>query len=51
MLEWAARGGGEVTNPGGSRKYRCGTKEHSLVGSAGNRWTIGLNDLGRLFQP
>ena len=49
MLEWAARGGGGVTVPGGVQEtFRCCVEGHGLVG---NRWTDGLDDLGGLFQP
>ena len=39
VLEWAAQGGGGVTNPGGVQGMcRCGTKERGLVGNIGGRW-------------
>ena len=52
MLEWAARGGGEVTIPGGVQEtFRYCTEGHGLVGNSAGRWTVGLDDLGGLFQP
>jgi len=30
---------------------RCCTEGHGLVGNIGDRWTVGLDDLGDLFQP
>jgi len=51
-LEWAAQGGGGVTNPGGDQEtFRCCTEGHSLVRNTGNGWMVGLGDLGDLFQP
>lgn len=29
--------------------FTCATKGHGLVGNAGGRWTVGLNDLGDFF--
>ena len=52
MLEWAAQGGGGVINPGGVQgTFRCCTNGGGLVGNIGGRWTVGLDDLGGLFQP
>ena len=51
-LEWAAQGGGGVTVSGGvQEKFRCCIEGHGLVGNIGDIWTVGLNDLGGLFQP
>ena len=51
-LESAAQGGGGVTDPGGAQEmFRCCTEGHGLVGNIGGRWTVGLDDLGGLFQP
>jgi len=52
VLEQAAQGAGGVTNLGGiPETCRCCTKRHGLVGNIGGRWTVGLDDLGGLFQP
>ena len=52
MLEWAAQGGGGVTDTGGIQEtLRCCTEGHGLVGSIGDRWMVGLDDLRGLFQP
>ena len=52
MLEQAAQGGGGVSNPEGVQEmYRCGNEGHGLLENIGDRWTIGLDDLGGLFQP
>jgi len=51
---WAAQGGDRVTVPGGVQEtFRCCTnnKGHSLVGNIDDRWMVGLDDLGSLFQP
>ena len=51
-LEWTAQGGGGVTVSGGFQEtFRCCTEGHGLVGAIGDRWTLGLDDLGGLFQP
>ena len=48
----AAQGGGGVTVPGGVQEvFRCCAEGHGLVGNTGDRWTVGLDDLFRLFQP
>jgi len=40
-----------VTIPGGVQEaFRCGTKEHGLVGIICGRWTVGLDDLGDFFS-
>ena len=52
MLEWAAQGGGGVTNPGGVQgMFRCCVEGRGLVGNIGDRWKVGLDDLVGLFQP
>ena len=52
MLEWAVRGGGGVTIPGGVQEtFRCCTEGRGLVGNTGDRWMVGLHGLGGLFQP
>ena len=49
MLQWAAQGCGGVTAPGGAQEtFRCCTEGHGLVGNIGDRWTVGLDDLGGL---
>ena len=51
-LEKDVQGGGGVTIPGGVQgTYRCCTERHGLVGNIGDRWTVGLDDLGGLLQP
>ena len=51
VLEWAVQGGGGVTDPGGIQEtFRFYTEGHGLVGSTGDRWMVGLSDLGGLFQ-
>ena len=48
-LEKDDQGGGGVTIPGGVQgTYRCCTERHGLVGNIGDRWTVGLDDLGGL---
>ena len=50
-LEWAVQGGGGFTIPRGVQEtLRCCTKGHGLVGNIGDRQTVGLDDLGGLFQ-
>ena len=50
VLGWAAQGGGEVTIPKGVQEtFRCCIEGHYLV-EIGDRWTVGLDDLGGLFQ-
>jgi len=52
VLKWAAQGGGGVTIPGGVQEmFRCCAKGRSIMGNTGSRWTVGLGDLGGLFQP
>ena len=31
--------------------FRCCTEGRGLVGNTDDRWTVGLNDLGGLYQP
>jgi len=51
-LEWAAQEGGGVTIPGGVQEtFRHYTEEHGLVGNTGDRWKVGLDDLGDLYLP
>ena len=51
MLEWAAQGGGGVTDSGGVQETcRCCTEGHGLVGNIGDRWMVGLDDLRGVFQ-
>ena len=35
---------------GGQETFRC-TVRCGLVGNIGGNWTVGLDDLGGLFQP
>jgi len=51
-LEWAAQGGGGVTNPGGVQGTfgRC-VEGHGLVRTIGDGWMVGLGDPVGLFQP
>ena len=51
-LEWAAQGGGGVTNPGGvqGRFGHC-VEGHGLVRTIGGGWMVGLGDPVGLFQP
>ena len=45
-------GGGGVTIPGGVQEmFRCCTERRGLVGNTSDRWRVGLDDLGGLFQP
>ena len=47
MLEWAAQGGVRVTVSGGVQEMcRYCKKGHGLVGNIGDRWMVGLGDLG-----
>ena len=45
-LEWAAQGGGGVTDPGGVQGTfgRC-VEGHGLVRTIGDGWMVGLGDL------
>ena len=52
MLEWAAQGYGGVTVPGGVQEtFRHCTEGRVLLGNIGDMWTVGLDDLGGLFEP
>ncbi len=52
VLEWAAREGCGVIIPGGVQEtFRHYTEEHGLVGNTGDRWKVGLDDLGDLYLP
>jgi len=51
VLERAAQGGGGVAVPGGVEEtFRCCTEGCGLVENTGDRWLVGLDDLGGLFQ-
>ena len=51
-LEWAAQGGGGVTNPGGVQgTFGCCVEGHGLVRTIGDVWMTGLGDPVGLFQP
>ena len=48
----SAQGDDLVTIPGGVQEnFKCHTKGHGLVGNIDSRWTVGLGELGGLFQP
>ena len=50
-MEWAAQGGGGITNPGGVQgTFECCVEGHSLVRSIGDGWVAGLGDPVGLFQ-
>jgi len=52
VLERSAQRGSGVTIPGGVQEtLRCCTEGHGLVGIIGDRWMVGLEDLGGIFQP
>ena len=51
VLEWAAQGGGGVTNPGGVQGRFRRIEGCGVVRTIGERWTVGLGDLVGLFQP
>jgi len=52
VLEQAAQGSGRISVSGAVQEtVRCFSKGHVLVGKYGGRWTVGLDDLGALFQP
>jgi len=52
VLVQAAQGGDGITNPRGVQEtFKCCIEGHALVGNIGDGWTIGLVDLGILFQP
>jgi len=52
VLEWAAQGGGAVTDPGGVQGpvRRC-VEGHGLMRTIGDGWMVGLGDPVGLFQP
>jgi len=51
-MEWTAQGGGGITDPGDVQgMLRCCVEGHGLVRTIGDRWTVGLDDLGGLLQP
>jgi len=51
-LEWAARGGGGVTDTGGVQgKFGRCVEGHGLVRTIGDGWMVGLGDPVCLFQP
>ena len=51
-MEWVALGGGGITIPGGVQEtFRCCTEHHGVVESISDRWMVGLDDFGGLFQP
>jgi len=51
-VEWAAQGGGGVTDPGGVQGMfgRC-VEGHGVVRTIGDVWMGGLGDPVGLFQP
>ena len=50
-LEWAGKGGGGVTDPGGVQgTFRCFVEGQGLAGTIGDRWMAGLDDLGDLSK-
>jgi len=49
VLECAAQGGDGVTDPGGVQEPRCRCGAEGQ-GSVGDRWMVGLDSLGGLFQ-
>ena len=51
-MEWAARGGGGVTDPGGVQGMlgHC-VEGNGLVRTIGDGWMVGLGDPEGLFQP
>jgi len=52
VLEWAAQGGGGVTNPGGVQgTFGHSVEGHGLSRTVGDGWRIGLGDPVGLFQP
>ena len=51
-LEWAAQGGGGVTDPGGAQgMFGRHVEGHGLVRTGGDGWMVGLDDPVGLFQP
>ena len=51
-MEWAAQGGGGVSDPGGIQAAigHC-VEGRGLVRTIGDGWTVGLGDPVGLFQP
>ena len=50
-MKWAAQGGSGVTDPGGVQgTFGFCVEEHGLLRTIGDRWMVGLNDPGGLFQ-
>jgi len=42
----------EVVDPRGVQEmFRCCTERHGLVGNMHDRWMVGLDNRGGLFQP
>ena len=51
-LDWTAQGGDGVTIlEDVQATFRCCTNGQGLLGNIGDRWTVGLDNLGGLFQP
>ena len=51
-LEWAAQGGGGVTDPGGVQgTFGHCVERHGLMRTNGDGWMVGLGDPVGLFQP
>jgi len=51
-LEWAAQGGGGVTDPGGVQGiFGCCVEGHCLMRTIGAGRMVGLGDPVGLFQP
>jgi len=52
VLEWAAQGGGGVTDPGGVQgTFGHCVEGHGLARTIGDGWMVGLGDPVGLFQP
>ncbi len=52
MLTCHCQGDFPVANPEGVQEtFRCGAGGCGLEGNIGDRWMVGLDDLGDLFQP
>ena len=50
-LKWAAQGHCGITVTGGAQEtFRCCTQGCGLVGNIADRWTVGWDALGGLFQ-
>ena len=51
-LEWAAQGGGGITDPGGvQRTFGCCVERHGLERTIGDGLMVGLDEPVGLFQP